>query len=159
MLLTAHEMAPDAADFCYRSAEHRNAQDVRWPYYRGVALATGSPEQAIPQLRRAARIGGDVYPVVRLDLAEVLLQQGYLLEAEEELGRILRRDPANARAHLILARVAWQRGDLQGSLGNLEPAESDPRTRKAALALRAQIYMSQGKKNASMEAASASRAA
>lgn len=159
MLLTAHEMAPDAADFCYRSAEHRNAQDVRWPYYRGVALATGSPEQAIPQLRRAARIGGDVYPVVRLDLAELLLQQGYLLEAEEELGRILRRDPANARAHLILARVAWQRGDLQGSLGNLEPAESDPRTRKAALALRAQIYMSQGKKNASMEAASASRAA
>ncbi len=43
MILTAHEMAQDAADLCYRRAAQLNPEDVRWPYHRGIALSKGSP--------------------------------------------------------------------------------------------------------------------
>ena len=159
MILTAHEMAPEVADFCYGRAAQLNPRDFRWPYYRGIALSTSSAEKAIPELQRAAAMGGDAQSVIRLDLAELLLQHGRLQEAEQELQKTLHLDSSNAPALLTLARTAFQQGDLEIGLKDLDCPAADPRTRKAALTLRAQIHMRTGEKRvAAADARAAARA-
>ncbi|MGI8605460.1 MAG: tetratricopeptide repeat protein [Verrucomicrobiales bacterium] len=159
MILTAHEIAPEAAEVCYRRAAELDPRDVRWRYHLGMALSAGSPERAIPELERAAAVGGDIHSEVRFDLAELLLQQGRLDEARAQLQRVLQRDATDARAHVTLARVSFQRGDLEVSLDHLDSALRDPRTRRSAHILRAQIYARKGdRKAAAVELDAASRA-
>ena len=46
---------------------------------------------------------------LHLRLGETLLALGRLDEAEDQLARVLDRDPDNPRAHLGLAQIAWRR--------------------------------------------------
>jgi tetratricopeptide (TPR) repeat protein len=128
---------------CFACAERLDRRDLRWPYLQAQAYALNDPE-AIPKLQRALDLDPQPRDSVRLQLAETLLAQGRLREAEPHFRAALRSDPANPRAHLGLARLAFTRGVLEASLASLSHAAASPETRKAACALLAQVHQAQG---------------
>src|SRR5262249_53999283 len=81
---------------------------------------------------------------VRLYLAEALLAQERLDEAEPHFRAALRHDSANPRTHLGLARLAFARGRLDESLASLPRAADSPFTQKAACQLLAQVHQAKG---------------
>jgi tetratricopeptide (TPR) repeat protein len=150
MILLAHDFFCEA-NTCLCQAERLEPQEPRWPYYQGIALSLGYPEVAIPKLQRAADLCGDRVDAPRLRLAEALLGQGRVAEAAEQLNRVLQRDPGNARAHLGLAQLACDGDDLPSSLAHLQHCTDSPFTRKAALALLAEIEHRLGRKQAVLQ--------
>jgi tetratricopeptide (TPR) repeat protein len=138
MILLAHEFLGEA-NVCLARAELLEPEEPRWPYYQGIALFLGDPAAAIPKLQRAADLCGGTPDAPRLRLAEALLGQGRTAEATDQFHHILRRDPGNARAHLGLARVAYERDELPHSLAQLRQCVDHPFTRKAASVLMAEI--------------------
>ena len=136
------------ADACLAQAERLDPAKARWPYLRGVALLSADPPDpsaAIAKFQRAVELGGDHPDALRLRLAEALLGQDRLEEAEQQFGRVLELNPANARAHLGLARLAVRRGDAEKSRSHLERAMADPHKRKAARILWAEVQQRLGK--------------
>jgi tetratricopeptide (TPR) repeat protein len=81
---------------------------------------------------------------VRLPLAETLLAEGRLDEAEQHFRAALRHDSANPRTHLGLARLAFARGRWAESLASLQAAAASPFTQKAACRLLAQVHQAAG---------------
>ncbi len=152
MVLAAHGYHPAAVP-CFTEAERLEPQEVRWPYFRGVALAVYDPDAAIPSLRRAVEWSGLGSEAPRLRLAEVLLAQGKTEEAGEWFRLLLAADPGNGRAHLGLARLAAGRNDMAESLSHLEAAAAHPMTRKAAQTLLAEVHQRRGDTEAAARAA------
>lgn len=149
-VLLAHEFS-DEALACFTQAEALDPGEPRWPYYQGTILSQGRPDAAIPKLQRAVERCGDDPDAPRLRLADILLAQGRPGEAEDQWQRLLRRDPAHARAHLGLARLAYQRGDLEQCVVHVNFALNGSRTRKAAHFLLAEAYERRGDKAAAEE--------
>jgi tetratricopeptide (TPR) repeat protein len=147
MILLAHEFLGEA-NVCLSRAERLGPEEPRWPYYQGIALFLGDPAGAIPKLERAADLCGGTPDAPRLRLAEALLGQGRTAEATDQFHQILWRDPANARAYLGLARVAYERDELPHSLAQLRQCADHPFTRKAASVLMAEIDQRLGDKPA-----------
>src|SRR5207245_3839556 len=71
---------------------------------------------------------------------DLLLDQGRLDEAGGHFRRVLQQQPANGRAALGLARLAYERGDLPESITHLDRSVTDVHARKASRILLAQIY-------------------
>jgi tetratricopeptide (TPR) repeat protein len=69
----------------------------------------------------------------------LLLGQNQTEAAADQFTQILGKDPENSRAHLGMARLAHQRGDLAKSLQHLSYPLEDKRTQKAAHLLLAQV--------------------
>jgi tetratricopeptide (TPR) repeat protein len=151
MVLAAHDLTGEA-NRCFTQAERLDPREPRWPYHQAVALTLGAPDEALPKLRRAAELRGTADEVVRLRLAELLLLQGHLDEAEEQFNRVLSRSNSHPRARLGLGRLAHSRGDLDKSLTLLGPALTDPRTRKNAHLLLAAVQARRGDGAAAAEA-------
>src|SRR5438132_8238238 len=143
MALVVHDFHAEA-NHCFAQAERLDPRDPRWPYYQGITLFLGDPKAAIPKLRRAVALCGDQPDVPRLRLAETLFAQGYVNEATEQFRRALQHAPDNARAHLGLARLAYERNDPEESRKHLSQSIVSPFTRRAAHALRAEVYQRQG---------------
>jgi tetratricopeptide (TPR) repeat protein len=141
MVLSAHEFVAEAMT-CFVHAEQLDPREPRWLYYQGIglSLAQGDQEAAIAKFQRAVERLGDGPDALRLRLGEALLRQGRLDEAEEQFRRVLHGKPDNARAHLDLARLAQERGDLKTSLAHLDRSKVDVHTRKASHELAAAIY-------------------
>jgi tetratricopeptide (TPR) repeat protein len=138
-VLRAHDFDTEA-NRCFEEAERLDPREPRWPYLRGLTLVLTDPAAGIPCLERAVERGGDSPPAPRLRLAEALLDQGRLDEAQSHLEQAARRDPANPRARLAWGRLALNREDWRGALQNLEPCLNDGRSRKLALNLRAAAW-------------------
>jgi tetratricopeptide (TPR) repeat protein len=155
-VLVAHDFRA-AALTCFAEAERLGPREPRWPYYQGVALYLGDPDAALPKLRRAVELCGDAPAAPRLLLAEALLNQGNLDEAESHYRHLLSRDPHNPWAHLGLARVAAGRDRPQDGLADLEQATAGRSCAKAAQTLLAQVQQRLG--NADESAAALRRAA
>jgi tetratricopeptide (TPR) repeat protein len=149
-VLLAHGFS-DEALACFAQAEALDPREPRWPYYQGTILSQGKPDAAIPKLQRAVERCGNDPDAPRLRLADILLAQGRPGEAEEQWQRLLRRDPAHARAHLGLARLAYQRGNLEQSMAHLNFALNGSRTRKAAHFLLAEVDERRGDQAAAEE--------
>ena len=145
--LLAHGFS-DEALVCFARAERLDPRQPRWPFYQGTILCQGDPDAAIPKLRRAVEQCGNVPDAPRVRLAELLLGQGRLSEAEDQWRRLLSQEPAHARAHLGLARLAYQRGDLEQSVPHLNIALNGIHTRKASHLLLAEIFQRRGDKAA-----------
>ncbi|HTU89466.1 MAG TPA: tetratricopeptide repeat protein [Gemmataceae bacterium] len=150
MILLVHQFR-DEARICLARAEQLDRRDVRWPYYQALALRLSDPD-AVVHLRRAVVLAEEAEETPRLLLGELLVQCGQLDEAETIFGDILKRDAHNSRAHLGLARAAFERDDLPASLTHLQEAKSDLRTRKAAQALLAKVQQRRGDRAAAEEA-------
>jgi cytochrome c-type biogenesis protein CcmH/NrfG len=117
-VLVAHSYY-DEANTCFIRAQELDPRDPRWPYLHGLTLRFSDTDRAIAQIQRAVQLQGDA-PAMRLRLAEALLEQGRLDEAEEQYRRLLDLDPGNPRGFLGLGRLAYQRGDMRTSREHLD---------------------------------------
>lgn len=136
MVLRAHDFG-DEANRCFRVAERLDPSQPRWPYLLGLTLVMTDPVAGIPCLERAVdHCRDDAAP--RLRLAEVLLEQGQLDEAQANLEQVRRRDSHDCRARLGLGRLAVLRGQWRDALGHLEYCTHDEHSRKLAHTLRAE---------------------
>jgi len=132
------------ADEPLEIAQRLDPHDARWPYLRGTPLLHINPDAGIALLKRAVELCGDKPLVPRLRLAEALLENGQLDEAETNLDTALHREPGNRRAQIGLARLALLRQDWKTALSRLEPLLDDPSTRKQARIMRAQVWIHLG---------------
>jgi tetratricopeptide (TPR) repeat protein len=148
MVLLAHKIAHEA-DVCFAQAEKLDPRELRWPYYRGVIQSLeGAPSLAIPKFQQAAEIGGDRPDALRLKLAEVLTEQGRITEAREQYERLLALDPVHSLAHLGLARLAYDQGELEECQAHLKVSAASSFSRKASHALLAALYERQADQSA-----------
>lgn len=84
-------------------------------------LAQGSLLSAFSLLRQALKLAPDnAYAASRL--ADLLLQQGQWEEGETLLRDATANSPRFAPAHLLLARIAWHRGQTDAALASLDEA-------------------------------------
>jgi tetratricopeptide (TPR) repeat protein len=139
MILSAHEF-PSEANLCFVQAEQLDPREPRWPYYQGIELTQRDPEKGAAKLQQAIELFGDSPDAARLRLGELFLKQGRLDEAEDQFRRLLQWHPDHGRAHLDLARLALERGDLPASLNHLNRSMSDRRTQKASRVLAAEVH-------------------
>jgi tetratricopeptide (TPR) repeat protein len=144
MVLLTHNFTSEAA-VCFTEAEKLDSEEPRWPYYHGIALQE-DPERAIPKVQRAVHLSGDRVPPVRACLAEMLLGQDRLDEADLEFQRILKLHPGDARALLGLSRTAYRRDDLHKSLHYAQRSLDEGGAAKASRLLLAEIYQRLGDK-------------
>lgn len=120
MVLMVHQFQPQAA-FCFDQAERLDPREPRWPYFQALeALLKTDLQAARGKLERAVALCGDEFDGPQLVLAEVLLGLEDFDEARRHFSLLLEKNPRHARAHLGLARVALERGDLRASLERLE---------------------------------------
>jgi tetratricopeptide (TPR) repeat protein len=143
MVLAAHSFYPESI-MCFAEAQRLDPEEPRWPYFQGAMLTLSDRDAALIPLRRAVELCEPRVLVPRLRLADVLLGQGHVHEADELYREVLVREPENAQAHLGLGRLAYQRNDWPGSLTHLDQAIQSPLTRKAAHTLLAEVHQRRG---------------
>jgi cytochrome c-type biogenesis protein CcmH/NrfG len=119
MVFRAHDFG-DESVVCFREAERLDPNDPRWPYLTGLTVVSTDPEAGIRCLERAVARTDKIEP--RLRLAELLLEQGRLTEAEGHFRAVLEISPAVMRARLGMARLAFARNDWRAGLNHLEGA-------------------------------------
>jgi tetratricopeptide (TPR) repeat protein len=120
------------ADFCLAEAARLDPGDSRWPYVRAIIASKRDPVNTVALLRQAAaatRPGPKYRSVAKLFLAETLLEQGDLDEAE----RLFREESANRssqpRTTLGLGLVARARGEDAAAVELLTQAREHPSSR------------------------------
>ena len=99
----------------------------------------GAEADAIPALRRAAVLCPDDPEAVRLRLANLLVKQGDLGEAEQNYRELFAREVGQAAAHLGLARIAVSRGDPAEAARQLQNCFDNPSVARAAYLLLAEV--------------------
>ena len=152
MVLSAHAFRSQAA-LCFASAERFDPREPRWPYIRGVMLQLdGAEAEAAPALRRAVALCPGDPDAVRLRLADLLLKQGRLDEAEPLYRELLARDPGHAAAHLGVARIAAARADPTEARKQLQDCLNNVYVRRAAYLLLAAVDQRLGDEAAANEA-------
>ncbi|HEY7314225.1 MAG TPA: tetratricopeptide repeat protein [Gemmataceae bacterium] len=139
MVLLAHDFHPEAQR-CFAEAERLDPTEVRWPYLRGLSLLLTEPDAGLRCLQRVAESSGKDPPPPRLRLAETLLTQGRLDDAEHHLEQTRKAEPDNPRLQLNLGRLALLRGQWQSALELLEPCTNDIHARRLAHTLRAEAW-------------------
>ncbi len=138
-ILAAHRFL-EAARRCFIEAERLQPNEGRWPYFHGLTLAFSDNDGAINQFQRAIQLGNNE-PAIRLRLAETLLTQGRLDEAEEQYGWLQKKTQFDPYSQIGLARIAYQRGDLQAARAYLNQSVTDAATRKASHSLLATLEL------------------
>lgn len=142
-VLQVHNFLEPALN-CYAEAERLDARNPNWPYFRGTIYQVGvEPARAIPELRRAAELGG-AEQLPRLRLSEILLDQGQIDEAAEVLQKVLAEIPNSPRGHIRFAQVAAARQDWKECLRHLDAAGDAPFARKQMSSLRLLAYQRLG---------------
>jgi tetratricopeptide (TPR) repeat protein len=146
-MLLCYSIKPEAAT-SFARAEQLDPREPRWPYLYALAVVHADPDDALRHLRRAAELCGTDPPAVRLRLAELLEAQGDLDGSAAEFRRVLAHDPDDARAHLGLARLAYDRNDLAAVLPHLDQAVTSPIAQRQAYTLRAEVRQRLGDRDA-----------
>jgi tetratricopeptide (TPR) repeat protein len=146
-LLFVHDFQDQALP-CYARAAELDGRNPDWPYLcAAIRLVGEHPAEAVPDLRRAAeRDGPD--QMLRLPLAEALLDQGQLEESMKEFQRVLKVNPTSPRTHLGLAQAALARQDYAGCLSHLDAVGDIPFSRKQSCSLRLLAHQRLGDKPA-----------
>ncbi len=141
------------ANVCLGEANRLDPADPRWLYAHCIIVLKRDPDNAVAQLRHAARVADaaagawpDYRLAVRLLMAEALLERGQLDEAERIFQAEAMRDARNARVALALGRIALARDDDARAAQMLAIAQSSPHARRQATALLAQIARRRGDK-------------
>jgi tetratricopeptide (TPR) repeat protein len=138
-VLRAHDFGAEA-NTCFAEAERLDLAEPRWPYLHGLTLVLTEPGPGLDCLERAVPLCEAGPSAPRLRLAEVLLEQGRLDEAEAHLRHALDREPGPCRARLGLAQAAFAREQWREGLRRLEGCLRDEHCRKRALTLSAEAW-------------------
>ena len=142
MVLLAHDFRAPAA-VCFAHAGELNPNEPRWPLFQARAIRVSQPLHAIPLMEKALALfpntsaRADVL-VLRLQLAELLIERDLLDEAAEQIQMVLTLDAENARAHYETGRLAFLKNDFAGCLKHLQRAESLGAIRKQGALLAAE---------------------
>jgi cytochrome c-type biogenesis protein CcmH/NrfG len=139
MVFFVHDFQGEA-ERCFAQAERLDSADGRWPYLRGLSLILTNPDASIPCLQRAVERCGDHPLIPRLRLAETLLNQGRLDEAELHLEQARRMEPYNVRVQLGLGRLAVLRSQWHSALEHLDPCTNDVHAQRLAHRLQAEVW-------------------
>lgn len=125
----------------YGTAALLAPKDPTWPYLQGYLHHKGyaGPEAALPYFQRAAALG-PANSVARIMLADMLLEQGRLDEAEGEYRKVLSADEKDPQALFGLAKLALAREQFQESLDYLRLVQSNRHVQNQACAMRATVY-------------------
>jgi tetratricopeptide (TPR) repeat protein len=146
-VLFVHDFRDQALP-CYARAAELDGLNPDWPYLcAAIRLAGERPAGAIPDLRRAAEQDGPDQ-MLRLRLAEILLDQGQFEESDKEFQRVLQVNPASPRTHLGLAQVALARQDYPACLSHLDAVGDLPFLRKQSCSLQLLAHQHLGDKAA-----------
>jgi tetratricopeptide (TPR) repeat protein len=143
MIFKAHGFSSEA-NACFVQAEQLDPHEPRWSYHQAIELAERDPDMAIAKLQKAIESFDRSAEAPRLRLGELLLRQGRFDPAEQQFRQLLLEHPGQARAHLDVARLAVERGELQASLSHLHYAMADKRTQKASCILAAEVQQRLG---------------
>ena len=143
MIFKAHGF-PSEANACFAQAEQLDPGEPRWCYHQAIELAERDPDMAIAKLQKAIELFGSSIEAPQLRLGELLFRQGRFDEAEQQFRYVLAQHPGHVRAHLDLARLAVERGELQTSLSHLQYSLADKRTQKASCILAAEVQQRLG---------------
>lgn len=139
MVLRAHDFEHACIE-AFRAAERFDPTNPKWPYLQGLTLILFNPAEGLAALQRAAALAPADRPEPQQRLAEALLEQGQVEAAEQAAMVVVQRYPRDARAGLVLARVAAERGDWPAVLARTDPFRTDPTAHKRAALLRADAY-------------------
>ena len=143
MIFKAHGFSSEA-NACFVQAEQLDPREPRWSYHQAIELAERDPDLAIAKLQKVIESLDGSLGAPWLRLGELLLRQGRFDQAEQQFRHLLAQHPGQARAHLDLARLAVERGELEASLSHLHYAMADKRTQKASCILAAEVQQRLG---------------
>jgi tetratricopeptide (TPR) repeat protein len=142
-VLRIHEFFAES-DICFARAAELNPRDPRWPYFLGRGQRGRDRDKAEQYLRQAVALGGNILSPNFL-LAELLLDEGRIDEAEPLLKQIVVGEPGNPRAIFAMARIAVSREKPDEAIAELERVVVAAPAVKAARSLLAQLYARQGR--------------
>jgi tetratricopeptide (TPR) repeat protein len=134
----------DKAQFCFEQAERLDPLEPRWPYAQGLILVSQNMPAAAAKLELALQLSPKRPEAWQLKLAEILLTLGRNSEAAGMYRLLLQQPGSHPLAHLGLARIANEDGQLESCLSHLKECADDPHSRKAAHALTALVYKQRG---------------
>lgn len=126
VLFAARDFAKAAG--CFTHALRENPENVNYYYYRGVCFQeTGAADKAIADYTSALVRQPSACPV-RYNRAELYLQTGDLVKAEEDFEEILRSaEPADhhwpALAYLGRGLIRLEGGEVEQAVEDLSAAE------------------------------------
>lgn len=141
----AHDFRNEASQ-CFRRAQALDPQDFTWPYCRALAIENEQTEESIALLKQATSLCGDDQTAPHMELARLLHREDRVDEAAGEYALVLKQVPEHGEAHLGMARIALQRGDLDLCLQHARQAAHDPRVRKTYQIVWAELQQRLGKK-------------
>jgi tetratricopeptide (TPR) repeat protein len=121
---------------CFAEAERLQPDEPRWPYLGGVCLSQSDRASAVERFRKAAGLSSARFkPELRFRLADVLLSEGRLDEAELELETLAVRFPTHPRLRLLRGVLAGRRGDWRSCSEQLAGLTTLPQARRQATTL------------------------
>lgn len=126
LLMAAEQL--DAAEPCYRNAQHLAPTDARWPYYLGQLYRIKGPiAQAATSFERALQLQSEDVPTL-VWLGEVYLTQGRVDEAGRLFSTVLAKQPTLVPALFGAGRVALSRQEYAAAVKLFEQCLTlDPR--------------------------------
>jgi len=136
-----------ASNECFAVAARLDRDDPRWPYLQGLALTLGQPREALPLFREAVKRCKDrdaFYQAATARLAETLIEEGELEEADAVLQALLPVDPAAPRLKYDLGLLASARGDNEQARKHFLSAVKSPYARQKASSQLAALSRRQG---------------
>lgn len=112
----------EAAGPAFQNAQALAPSNDDWPYYLGMLYRQqGNFEAAESQYARLTeRNPKDT--LARLRLAETLIQQGRIADAQPLLESVLTEAPRTAFAHFLLGQIASERGNYEDAVTHYESA-------------------------------------
>lgn len=156
MTLYAHQFLPAAQD-CFAEAARLAPRDWRWPYFQGMILAERDPGSGIPHILHAAELAGDK-PEIDMRLGEFYFAAGNLEASEKHFRRAEPHRKNVPRVLIGLARIAFQKADLQECLRLTLSAQETAPDRRDIQELLARTYHRLGETQLAAEAMSRAQA-
>jgi tetratricopeptide (TPR) repeat protein len=147
MVFDAHEKMAEA-DVCYRAAMTLDPEDARWPYLLAQLVKETDPEEAVRLLHvcLAVRAPSPAHrATAELTLADLLLDLGRGVEANEIYRKVHADDPSNPWATYRVGAAAADSGDEGTAVPLLMSLARNPFGQKKSSAALAALHRRAGR--------------